>query len=154
MRKKSNISVKTIIINSIIITTIIFLLFFIINFRFVKVDGESMYPKLSNGQYVLINKNCVNIQPDDIIVFETDDGYSIKRVIAINDDIIELKDESVFLNGAKLSPYTYDGNSSIRYTLAKDEYFVIGDNYLISYDSRDYGPIQKSCILGKVIIEF
>lgn len=154
MRKKSNTSVKAIIINLLFITTIIFLIFFIFNFRFVKVDGESMYPKLSDGQVVLINKNCENIQHDDIVVFKTDDGYSIKRVIAINDDIVELKSRSVFLNCAKLSPYTYDGDVSIRYTLGKDEYFVVGDNYSISYDSRDYGPIQRSSIIGKVIIEF
>ena len=113
-----------------------------------------MYPKLSNGQVVLINKICENIQPDDIIVFKTDVGYSIKRVIAINNDVIELKEKSIFINCAKISPYTYDGDSYIRYTLGKDEYFVVGDNYSISCDSRDYGPIQKSSIIGKVIIEF
>lgn len=153
MCKKSNISRKTIIVFALILT-IILLIFFNVRFRFVKVDGESMYPKLSDGQLVLINKNCKDIDVEDIIVFKTNDGYSIKRVIATKGDIVTLLDNYVYINEVRISPYTYEGITPVTYNLDSDEYFVVGDNYLVSYDSRDYGPIQKSSIIGKVIIEF
>lgn len=53
----------------------------------------------------------------------------------------------------------YDPNSAMHFAsraypirLAEDELFVMGDNRQVSSDSRSFGPIKESYILGKVIV--
>lgn len=115
-----------------------------------------MYPYLHDGQIVIINAHCniEDLQKDDIVVFETEDEYAVKRIIALSGDTVSLSSNSLYINSIKITPYTYDGTSEVVYNLDTNQYFVIGDNYRISFDSRDYGPIEFSNIIGKVVIAF
>ena len=153
MCKKNNISGQKIISNLITVLILVVCIVFCFNFKFVKIDGESMYPHYYDGQYVLIDKDFENLEYNDIIVFKIDDGYAVKRIVAVADDTVSLSNKSVYINGVKFSPYTYNGRIDKNYQLTPNNYFVIGDNHLVSYDSRDYGPINKSQIIGKVVIE-
>lgn len=142
---------RKIIANILLVVVLLLGILFALLFKVVKVDGDSMYPKLSDGQLVLISRNYDSINKNDIIVFKTDDGYAIKRVIAVPTDEIVLDQNTVYLNGVKLSPYTYDGEQKMSYMLSESQYFVVGDNYRVSYDSRDFGPIDSSQIIGKLV---
>ena len=142
---------RKIILNILLIVVLVLGILFALMFKVVKVEGDSMYPKLSDGQLVLISKNYDEINKNDIVVFKTDDGYAIKRVIAVPTDEIVLDQNTIHLNGIKLSPFTYDGEQKIEYNLNESEYFVVGDNYKVSYDSRDFGPIDSSKIIGKLV---
>lgn len=142
---------RKIILNILLIVVLLLGILFALMFKVVKVEGDSMYPKLLDGQLVLISKNYDTINKNDIVVFKTDDGYAIKRVIAVPTDEIVLDQNTVYLNGVKLSPYTYDGEQKMSYTLSESQYFVVGDNYKVSYDSRDFGPIDSSKIIGKLV---
>ena len=122
----------------------------------VTVSGSSMYPSLTNGDILItghIEKS--NISYGDIIVFDDPEGSGkklIKRVIAIPGDSLVFTDNLIIINGGErttdvTSTGNYAGNVVV---LSPDEFFVVGDNYLHSRDSRSFGPIEYSLINGRV----
>ncbi len=122
------------------------------------VSGSSMYPTLINNEYITYKKEPV-YQVGDIIVFKTSRGTRlVKRIIAAPGDSLVVSDGMLTINGLKYDITRYAENVgepdygvlSTPLTLKDDEYFVVGDNYSESVDSREFGPIQKSRILGKV----
>lgn len=84
----------------------------------------------------------------------------IKRVIGVPGDTIELRDGQVLVNGAVLDePYVHELYTSCNrycepFTLGPDMYFLMGDNRLNSLDSRDFGPISASQIVGRVVLRY
>ncbi|AVM67847.1 signal peptidase I [Lachnospiraceae bacterium oral taxon 500] len=84
----------------------------------------------------------------------------VKRVIGLPGDEINIRDGKVFVNGKELAEDyaqqpTYP-KDSIQYpfTVPDGQYFVIGDNRGMSYDSRDFGCIKREQIEGRVWIRF
>jgi signal peptidase I len=131
----------------------------------VKVVGRSMVPTLYDSQHYLLNRWIYHVRSpkhSDIVVLRdpSDNGFSVKRVIATPGDSIYLKDGTVYLNGHRLAePYltphtpTFT-DSKYRDQLilcGKDQYFLLGDNRLNSVDSRAYGPVPRRNILGPLV---
>ena len=106
-----------------------------------------MQPTLKDGQYTLLKKENCCLSIDDLIVFQRDDRYLVKRIVGHPGDTFLLSQSGIFRNGILLSPYSYDGSEK-KYTLTHNQYFVIGDNHLFSEDSRHFGPVIKDHILG------
>jgi signal peptidase I len=142
-----------------IITTLIFLVarVFVQNYQ---VDGPSMTPTLLNNEYILVNKVDYDFhtpQRGDVIVFKYPKDTSrdfVKRVIGIPGDTVTITaDGVVSVDGVTLQePYTNNllniyGPEHV--TLAAGQYFVLGDNRGDSSDSRDWGPVPQSDIIGK-----
>lgn len=131
----------------------------------VKVVGRSMVPSLYDSQHYLLNRWVYHFHAPrqcDIVVLRdpSDNGFSVKRVIATPGDSIYLQNGYVYVNGSKLSePYLAPGtptftDSKYRDQLilcGKDQYFVLGDNRLNSIDSRVYGPVPRQNILGPLV---
>jgi signal peptidase I len=131
----------------------------------VKVVGRSMVPTLYDSQHYLLNRWVYHLHSprhSDVVVLRdpSDNGFSVKRIIAAPGDSIYLKDGSVYLNGCKLNEgYLAPGtptftDSRIRNQLilcGKDQYFLLGDNRMNSVDSRAYGPVPRANILGPII---
>lgn len=100
----------------------------------------------------------------DIIVFKypVDESKDfIKRVIGVPGDTIEIRDKVVYINGQEIDePYvlhTKAGNMPVRdnfgpFTVPADEYFVMGDNREGSHDSRFWGTVKRSKIVGKALV--
>ena len=133
----------------IIIVVVVFIRTFIVTP--IKVDGNSMHPTLEGDEIMLLNK-LGHIDRFDIVVakIEEKDSNFIKRVIALPGETIEIKDNKIYINGEILDE---DFGYGITYnidaiTLGSDEYFLLGDNRIISLDSRSFGPISKKEILG------
>ena len=122
------------------------------------VDGGSMDNTLENGQLVLINKFIYrfdDINRFDIVVInnDADSDKIIKRVIGLPNEIIEYRDNILYINGQKVEAEIgfIDTEDFIAKTGEK-EYFVLGDNRPISKDSRYFGSFKKDKILGRVTI--
>ncbi|HEY3269101.1 MAG TPA: signal peptidase I [Armatimonadota bacterium] len=110
-----------------------------------RVEGISMEPSLQTGEYTLVNKLTYRWrvpQRGDVIVFRAPDNPHadyIKRVIAVPGETVEVRDGSVWVNGARLEE---------KYECAPPDYpflparvpaghlFVLGDNRNRSYDSH------------------
>jgi signal peptidase I len=141
--------------------------FFISHFivQSVKVVGESMRPTLENSQQYLLNRWVLYLRAphrSEIVVIRdpTDQGLSVKRVVALAGEQIFLRNGTVFVNGKRLDesylepgtatftgPYRHDQ----AFQCGKDEFFVLGDNRSNSLDSRAYGPIPRHNIVGLII---
>lgn len=122
-----------------------------------KVEGASMEPSFHQGQYVLVNKVLYSFhapQRGEVVVFSKEPGVScIKRVIGLPEEVIEIKEDKLYINGKLLEepsyiPLDYRYHGSVK--VPQDYYFVLGDNRNHSGDSRIWGPIPRQSIVGKV----
>lgn len=122
------------------------------------VNGDSMISTLYNSDLVIINK--VNIQNRkinrfDIVIIKSGHEKLIKRVIALPNEVIEYKSNTLYINGKEISSdidfkYTDDFKAETK----DDEYYVLGDNRGISKDSRILGSFNKKDIIGVVNYRF
>ncbi len=131
----------------------------------VKVVGRSMVPTLYDSQRYLLNRWVYHLhgpQRSDVVVLRdpSDNGFSVKRIIAGPGDWIHLQGGNVYLNECKLNeaylapntPTFTDSKSRDQLIhCGKDQYFVLGDNRLNSVDSRTYGLVPRANILGPII---
>jgi signal peptidase I len=106
------------------------------------------------------------IERQDVAVFrypKNPTQFFIKRIIGLPGEAMEIRRGRVMIynterpNGFVLdeSAYLAAGtlnNDMPRVTLGDDEYFVMGDNRMFSYDSRSIGPIKKNKIIGRVLL--
>lgn len=117
----------------------------------VKVNGSSMYPTLKGNEIMLLNK-LGHIDRFDIVVLKIDgrEDNLIKRIIGLPGETVEIKDNDIHINDKKIEDkYGYGETYNIdKVTLKKDEYFILGDNRIISLDSRVFGTINKKEIKG------
>ena len=126
-------------------------------YKLVVVVGNSMFPTYKHGQ-ILLAKKCNEYRKNDVIVAYTDHaGIIIKRIALVPGDhyYYYIDEKPIYLNDS------YDTINSFKishtdtflhdFELKKDRYFVLGDNYENSEDSRFFGPIEKDDIIYKVI---
>lgn len=126
--------------------------------------GDSMNPALKNGDVVLVNRLVYQIKSPargDIIVFRPggneNSHYSIKRVVGLPGETVQIIDGSVYIDGEKAesdiytSDIEYAGTAEEPVELGEDEYFVIGDSAGVSDDSRteDVGNVRLEDICGE-----
>lgn len=120
----------------------------------VRVDGDSMKNTLKNGDILLLYK-LSSIDRFDIIVLdeEKDNEKIIKRVIGLPGETVAIKKGKIYINDKEIDDeYAYGETSDYnKVTLRDDEYFILGDNRLISKDSRYFGPIKENEIKGKIV---
>jgi signal peptidase I len=135
---------------------------FIIIFLYqpVRVEGTSMLPVLEDEDRLFINKLAYRvgeIHRGDVVVFlyphDHEKSY-IKRVIALPGDDLKIDHGTVYVNGSPVKeayvPRRFeDDRSQPEITVPQHEYFVMGDHRSVSYDSRDFGPVQRELIYGK-----
>lgn len=155
------------IVQCVIVALLSFASYFCISHFFlqsVQVVGASMSPTLHHSGFYLLNR-CVywvrEPHPGDVVVIRDpiDQTYSVKRIIAGNGDTVRFFGGRVYVNGQELyEPYLPEGTRTYPYSpshdtfrCGRDEYFVLGDNRMDSTDSRVYGPIHCSRILGSII---
>ncbi|PGN54669.1 signal peptidase I [Bacillus cereus] len=131
------------------------------------VKGASMRPTLQDGDKVIINKLAKRFESyerEDIIVVKTDNFY-VKRVIGLPGDVIEMKNDQLYVNHqVKNEEYLNNNKKQAEkllinltedfgpITIPKNKIFVMGDNRLVSRDSRNgLGLIDRTEVLGKLM---
>ncbi len=147
MKEKIIKNIKELMPYIIILLVIAFVRTFIITP--IKVNGSSMFQTLNGKEYMLLNK-LGHIDRYDIVVVDTKDDELIKRVYGLPGEKIAIQNSNIYINDKKIEDkYAYGNtNSYDAITLKEDEYFVLGDNRLVSLDSRTIGPVKKKNIKG------
>ena len=130
------------------------------------VDGPSMENTLQDRDHLMVEKisyHFDSLDRFDIIAFypygKEVDEYYIKRIIGLPGETIQIKGSEIYINGELLEenygkdPITYAGIASEPITLGEEEYFVLGDNRTVSFDSRsaEVGIVHKDQIGGRAI---
>jgi signal peptidase I len=126
----------------------------------VRVEGTSMLPVLEDEDRLFINKLAYRvgeIHRGDEVVFlyprDHEKSY-IKRVVALPGDDLRIDHGTVYVNGQPVKedyvPRRFeDDRSQPEMMVPPHEYFVMGDHRSVSYDSRDFGPVERDLIYGK-----
>ena len=120
------------------------------------VDGASMDYTLEDGQLVIVNKivyKTSDVGRFDIVVLnnEQDGDKIIKRVIGLPNETIEYNNNQLYVNGKLIEQhYVVKDTEDFTVTTGEDEYFVLGDNRLVSKDSRMLGNFKEEDIVGRV----
>jgi len=128
-------------------------------YKLVVVIGRSMLPTLKGGQ-ILLAKKTNKFERGDIVVIKEEDNIIIKRIKYLPEEYyysvldFETAEMIVIENDFRdmmLGIEKYGLENIKEYKMAKNSYFVLGDNSAESDDSRRFGPIHKEQILYKVI---
>ncbi|MBI5707751.1 MAG: signal peptidase I [Armatimonadetes bacterium] len=120
--------------------------FFYLSFRTVVVSGHSMEPTYHAGDRLLASKAywlIGAIKRKDIVVLRDpvdSKGYIIKRVLALAGEVVDYENLG---SDWKLSQGDY--------TVPTGEIYVIGDNRAVSEDSRKFGSVPVSSVIGKIV---
>lgn len=141
-------------------------LIIVLFFTFIKPKiptSASMTPTVEVNDYMFFLKTTENYQykRGDVVLFTLDstgETEYVKRVIGLPGEEIEIKENGdVYINGELLDEQYVDKLEIPMYgagitKIPEDSYFLMGDNRYDSWDSRDFGVINKENILGKLIL--
>jgi signal peptidase I len=126
------------------------------------IPSESMLPTLQVGDRLVVNKLADDYHLGDIIVFHRPDTWSaehdvlIKRVIAVEGQTVEVRDNTVLVDGeALVEPYLASDTSMPDHpvlTVPDNQIFVMGDNRDESSDSRANGPVPLDDVVGRAAL--
>ncbi|MBR2562738.1 MAG: signal peptidase I [Eubacterium sp.] len=131
-------------------------------FRFVIgigiVGGDSMDPTLRDGDLVVYSRICRQYRAGDVVSIRVPSGeYYVKRVAAVGEDVLDLRDGKVWVNGELLQKDTGYGETLEEtgaviypYKVREGNVFVLGDNREVSMDSRAFGEVNRRQIRGKI----
>jgi signal peptidase I len=164
------------IVETLALTLIIFLVIQTFVAQPYKVQQQSMEHTLEPDQYVLVDKLTPRFDTykrGDIVVFtpppdwiQEDGTPFIKRVIGLGGDRVEIKDGDVFINDTKISekyiyaqpddppqPTTVPGDQEA-WVVPPGELFLMGDHRANSADSRTFGPVPVSSVIGRAWLRY
>lgn len=141
-----------------------------------RVDQAAMETTLSTDQYLIVDKltpHWADYKRGDIVVFTPPASYAnsngepfIKRVVGLGGDHVLLQDGRVSVNGTTLDePYVFtDGGGrqatdpapggASEWIVPRGELLVLGDYRRASADSRSFGPIAASQVIGRAWVRF
>jgi len=132
------------------------------------VSGPSMEPNFYDKEYLIVEEISYHFRgPErgEVVVFHPPHNprdWLIKRVIGLPGERIVIRNGEIYIyneknrDGRKLEEsYLFPGlrtGGEIDVTLKDNEYYLLGDNRNVSFDSRVFGPVEKKMIIGKVWI--
>ena len=150
-------------------TLIVFLLLQTFVGRTFAVEQTSMEPTLEPAQRLIVDRLTPRFDPykaGDIIVFDAPvsmphESPLIKRVIAVGGSVVEIEGGLVSVDGVALNePYVFGAEPTepttgiSRWVVASGQLFVLGDHRAVSGDSRAFGPIEISSVIGRAWLRF
>ncbi len=148
-----------------VITSLVFVLV-LTNFvvKPIKVNGSSMYPTLKDqslGFANILSYQLFGVDRFDVVIVyvEALDEYLVKRVIALPNEVVEMKDDRLyvdgvlidqsFLNPDYLKEFNQFTTSFGPLQIGENEVFLLGDNRPYSSDSRVFGAFDLEDVIAK-----
>ena len=129
--------------------------------RRLRVVGHSMQPLLLQGDLILASRRFPHNghpQRGDVVAFHEPQTseISVKRVCGLPNETVALTDSALIVDGQPI-PESYIATATggagrygdLKWQLGPDEYILLGDNRSDSLDSRAYGPVPRSAIIGR-----
>ncbi|HEY0908566.1 MAG TPA: signal peptidase I [Candidatus Paceibacterota bacterium] len=130
------------------------------------VSGASMDSTFADGEYLVVDEVTYRFnepQRGDVVIFKYPQDTSkffIKRLIGLPGETVIVRDDVVTIKNAEHpkgivlnEPYIHSTSFLTKtLTLGEDEYFVMGDNRGVSSDSRVWGALPKSDIIGRPFV--
>ena len=122
-----------------------------------------MEDNFSTSDYLIVDRVTPNFNDYDrgeVVVFRLPgvSSYYIKRIVGLPGEEVKVRDGKVLIDGRIIdeSKYLIESRSftpsNTSAVLGNDEYFVLGDNREASYDSRSWGSLGESHIVGRVFL--
>ncbi len=165
------------IVETLVLTLIIFFVIQTFIAQPYKVQQQSMEHTLEPDQYVLVDKLTPRFDTykrGDIVVFtppdrwiQEDDTPFIKRVIGLGGETVDIRDGHVFINDTELvepyvfapepgdppQPTTVQGDED-HWVIPAGELFLMGDHRSNSADSRTFGPVEDDQVIGRAWLRY
>ena len=163
------------VIETLVLTFVIFLGIQTFVAQPFKVEQSSMEDTFAEGDYVLVDRLSALWSPyaqGQVVVFRPPANSThgtepyIKRVIGVGGDTVEVRpDGSVAINGVVIDePYLFRNDADVvepteaedqeRWVVPDGELFVMGDHRRMSADSRVFGPIPVSSVIGRGVVRY
>jgi len=128
-----------------------------------RVYGSSMEPNLHTDQRLVVEKLSYRLHEPrrgDVVVLrlpERGPELLIKRVVALPGETIEVREGQVMINGAVLPEQYLSQQTRGQYgpvQVPAGHIFVMGDNRGASNDSRVFGPVSQTRIVGRAWVSY
>ncbi len=132
------------------------------------VSGASMQPTFEDSEYLIVDQVSMHVREltrGEVIIFKypaDPSRYYIKRIIGLPGETVTIDGSTISIRPADGSteftleepylPTTRTRPDNLSMALADDEYFVMGDNRLVSSDSRVWGPLKREFIVGEPFV--
>lgn len=172
-RPKRKKQVKLILLQlgfSLLLTLGLVYLVSLFTFTIQRMEGYMMMPTIADGETLFVNKLQTIRRFDLVLIKDEENGsLSVRRVIGLPSERISYKNDELFVNDTYqverfLEKKLYESHQmgmilTKDFTLSqvtgetvipKEEYFVLGDNRAYAQDSRGYGTVRKSQIIGVI----
>ncbi len=162
-------------VQSIVLAMSVFVLIYLFVAQPNEVKGNSMLPNFVNGEYLLTDKLSYQLgepKRGDVIVFKAppsepcseNECEYIKRIMGIPGDRVKVEGGKVYLNGELLDQFFLPedfvsdpgefAQEGVEVIVPPGMYLPFGDNRSHSRDGREFGPINKSLIVGKAFFKY
>ena len=132
------------------------LLFFV--FGIMRCPDLSMSPAVKDGDLVIYYRLDKSYAANDVIVVDMDGELSVRRVVAVAGDTVDITEDGLVVNGAMQQEANiyeetnrYEEGVDFPLTVREGQVFVLGDSRENSTDSRIYGPVDIHETKGKVM---
>ncbi len=149
------------IYGAIIFTAIVLIIGISLFARPYRISGDCMEPAVKDGQLCFLNRISPYLRHykiGDIVLFKHDEKIWISRIVALENDTIQITDGSVSVNGVSDKVHrswahwehgTHAINKPLK--IPTNHVFVLSDNLAAQHDdSRVFGPVPQNAILGLI----
>lgn len=140
-----------------VLLALVLLVLFTQVFLIMQVSGNDMFPAIKDGDLVFAYRLQSDLSKNDVVVYTYNGTLRVGRILGRTGDVIMMDDTgSLTVNGTTqggeiMYPTYAKENYTYPYVVPEDAYFILGDYRTQTEDSRDFGPVMKSSIQGKVI---
>ena len=131
------------------------------------VKGASMEPTFYENEYLIVDELSFRFRDPErgeVVIFrypKTEKRFLIKRVIGLPGDRVSIHDNRItvynkdYPNGRMLDEKEYlpseTPTGDFDVTVTPNQFFVLGDNRTVSFDSERFGPVDRSQLVGRAV---